>query len=50
MATHEPRAWDKSVVDRAHELPSMTIALLDLLVDADVTGALSFPFILTAVN
>ena len=47
MLTHEPWAWDKSVVGRAHEL-MRTDPIRKR--NVDVTGVLQFPFILTAVN
>ena len=40
LVTNEPWAWEKTVVNRAHELQHIEPNLLDFLVDADVTGAL----------
>ena len=47
IITHEPWAWDKSVVGRAHELERTDPSRKR---NVDVTGVLQFPFILTAVN
>ena len=47
LITHEPWAWQKSVVGRAHELKRTDPIQQG---NIDVTGVLQFPFILTAVN